>query len=189
MVGFFTKKLPVKYVLTKVFIYRSDISFTDQQIAVKLGEGVWNRGQQDRLLGSTFGRHLQYRRPGRHHWYQIKLYNSEPSLDILPSIRVKFFRVLVTSNNHICIYGPSSSSFYRVLVGPITHLIQCGCLEMSSAELIEEDKLRVCGDVLIDLTHVVPRTTIFCIKGLKERGLTAVRFGRPNPVVALLAIQ
>lgn len=60
---------------------------------------------------------------------------------------------------------------------------------MSGAELIEEDKLGVCGDVLKDLTHVVPRTTIFCIKGLKERGLTAVRFGRPNPVVALLTIQ
>jgi hypothetical protein len=60
---------------------------------------------------------------------------------------------------------------------------------MSRGELIEEDKLGVCGDILVELTRVVPSTTIFVIKGFKERGLTTVRFGRPYPVMALLAVQ
>jgi len=60
---------------------------------------------------------------------------------------------------------------------------------MSRGELIEEDKLRVCGDILVELTRVVPRTTIFGIEDFKERSLSTIRFVRPYPVVALLAIQ
>lgn len=132
---------------------------------------------------------MKYRWPGRNHWYQVKLDNSEPCLDILPSIRVKFFWVLVTGNKYISFYRPCSSSFYRVLVRTITHLVQSSCFEMSGRELIKEDKLRVCGDILIELTRVVPSTTIFVIKGFKKRGLTTIRFGRPYPVMALLAVQ
>jgi len=60
---------------------------------------------------------------------------------------------------------------------------------MSGGELIEEDKLRVCGNILIELTGVVPRTTKFGIEDFKKRSLTTIRFVRPYPVVALLAFQ